>query len=120
MLGTTYTLTRITNYIDVPLLVAVKPIELLTILAGPQYSYLLKQKDDFSGGIITGSQVQEFDNDNLRKNTFCFVGGVDVNIQNIVIGARAAWDLKNNNGDGTSNTPRYKNMWYQLTLGYRF
>ena len=120
LLGTPYSMTRTTNYIDVPLLVAVKPIDAITLLAGPQFSYLLKQKDDYTGGTTTASQIQEFNNDNLRKNTFCFVGGIDVNIENIVIGARAAWDLKDNNGDGTSTTPRYKNMWYQLTLGYRF
>jgi hypothetical protein len=33
---------------------------------------------------------------------------------------RGSWDLKNNNGDGTSTTPRYKNVWYQATVGYRF
>jgi hypothetical protein len=36
-------------------------------------------------------------------------------MNNIVIGARAGWDLLNNKGDGTSTTPRYKNMWYQAT-----
>jgi len=119
-LGTPYSLTRITNYIDVPLFVELKPIEFVTILAGPQYSYLLKQKDDFTSGGLTATQIQEFNNANLRKNTFSFILGGDVNIVNMVVGVRAAWDLKSNNGDGTSTTPRYKNMWYQLTLGYRF
>ena len=27
--------------------------------------------------------------------------------------------IQNNNGDGTSATPRYKNVWYQATIGLR-
>ncbi len=111
-----YEFTRTTNYIDIPLLVAIKPVPSLTILAGPQYSYLLKQKDDFSGNI----SEQDFDNDNIRKNTLCFTGGLDFNFETIVLGARVGWDLYNNNGDGSSTTPRYKNVWYQATIGFRF
>jgi hypothetical protein len=119
-LGNTYSMTRTTDYLDIPLLVAFKPIELVTILFGPQFSYLMKQTDDFTSGTITATQEQEFTNDNIRKNIFCLTGGADLNIDPIVIGARAGWDVQNNNGDGTSTTPRYKNMWYQLTVGYRF
>jgi hypothetical protein len=45
LLGAPYSFTRTTTYIDVPLLFAIKPFELLTLLAGPQYSYLQIQKD---------------------------------------------------------------------------
>lgn len=119
-LGTDYESTRTTSYIDIPLFFAIKPIEYLTVLVGPQYSYLLKQKDEFTGGSLTTTQEQDFTNDNIRKNTFSFIGGVDLNLQNLVFGVRAAWDVKNNNGDGTATTPRYKNMWYQATVGYKF
>jgi hypothetical protein len=98
----------------------VKPIEYVTLLFGPQYSYLLKQKDEFTGGSLSSVQEQEFENDDIRKNTFSLIGGVDINVDNLVLGVRGGWDLKNNNGDGTSTTPRYKNMWYQATVGYRF
>lgn len=53
VLASPYSVTRTTNYIDVPLMVFVKPIPQLSILAGPQYSYLLKQKDVFEGAGIT-------------------------------------------------------------------
>lgn len=119
-LGSTYSMTRTTDYIDIPLLFTVKPIEQVTLLFGPQFSYLLSQKDDFTGGTISTTQEQDFDNDNLRKNTYGLTGGVDFNINNFVLGVRAAWDVKNNDGDGNSETPRYKNMLYQATLGYRF
>ena len=118
-LGSTYDLTRTTDYIDIPLLVSIKPIKCLTIQAGPQYSYLIKQKDVFSSAITNIDQEEEFKNDNIRKNTLGFIGGFDVNIKRIVLGARAGWDIQNNNGDGTSTAPRYKNAWTQLTLGFR-
>ena len=119
-MGSTYTMTRTTNFIDVPLLFAVKPIGELTLLFGPQFSYLMKQKDEFTGGTINSSQQQDFDNNNIRKNIMGLTGGVDLNFGNLVVGVRAAWDVKENEGDGTSTTPRYKNMLYQATLGYRF
>lgn len=120
ILGSPYEFTRTTNYIDIPLLFAIKPSRNLTILAGPQYSYLLKQKDVFANGVTTIEQEQEFANDDIRKNTLCFLGGIDVNLDNLVVGARIGWDILNNNGDGSSTTPRYKNIWYQATIGYRF
>jgi len=119
-LGSSYSMTRTTDYLDIPILVAFKPIESVSILFGPQFSYLLKQKDDFTGGSISADQEQTYTNDNYRKNTFCLTGGVDLNVDHLVIGLRAGWDVNNNNGDGTSTTPRYKNMWYQATVGYRF
>ena len=120
LLGSPYSLTRTTNYLDVPILIALKPIGLITILVGPQYSYLLSQKDVYDNSIMTVVQEQTFKNDNIRKNTFGILGGVDINLSNLVIGARVGWDITNNNGDGTSTTPRYKNVYYQATLGYRF
>lgn len=119
ILGSSYSFTRTTTFLDIPLLFAIKPVDFITILAGPQYSYLIKQKDVFTNAINTIEQETEFSNDNIRKNTLCFTGGVDVNISHLVLGARIGWDLLNNNGNGTSETPRYKNMWYQASIGFR-
>ncbi|MFZ1228623.1 MAG: porin family protein [Saprospiraceae bacterium] len=44
-LGTKYSFTRTSTFLDVPILLAIKPTNFITILGGPQYSYLLKQKD---------------------------------------------------------------------------
>lgn len=119
VLGSSYELTRTTSFIDVPLLVAFRPIAALTVLAGPHYSFLVQRKDKFSNSNISFEQEQEFKNSNLRKNIFGFTGGIDINLNRIVIGARAGWDIQNNEGDGTSTTPRYKNVWYQATIGYQ-
>lgn len=120
LFATSYVITRTTNYIDVPLLIAFKPIRYLTLLAGPQYSYLISQKNKFENEQTTIEQEAAFDHENLRKNTFCFTGGFDININPLVVGGRLGWDLFKNNGDGTTTTPRYKNVWYQVTLGYQF
>lgn len=119
VLGSPYDLTRTTNYIDVPLMLAIKPVRFVTIVLGPQYSYLLSQKDKFTNNVFTSEQNKEFSNDNIRKNILGFTGGVDININNAVVGLRAGRDFQNNNGDGTSTTPRYKNAWVQATLGLR-
>jgi hypothetical protein len=119
VLGANVTLTRTTNYIDLPIFLAIKPNEILTILVGPQYSYLIKQKDVFTNPITNVETTQDFNTDNIRKNTMCMVGGVDVNFSNIILGARVGLDMYNNNGDGTSTTPRYKNVWAQATVGFR-
>lgn len=122
IIGIDYRYTHTSNFIDVPLLVAFKPIPFITILAGPQYSFLLSEKNEFTNTIFSDPLVQEhnFNNDNVRKNTLGFVLGGDINIGNVVLSARAGWDILNNNGDGTQTTPRYKNVYYQGTLGYRF
>lgn len=120
LLGIDYEFNRKTSYLDVPLLIALKPSSMLTILAGPQYSFLLKEKNDFKNKVLSGGLQKEFDNENLRKNTLCLTGGVDINLDNLVLSGRAGWDLKENNKDGTSTTPRYKNVWLQATIGFRF
>jgi len=118
LLGYTYEYKRTTSYVDIPILFQLKPSQFLTIVAGPQYSYLVSQKNEFTSTIYSNEQEQQFNNDNVRKNILCFIGGVDVNVNHFVLGVRAGWDLTQNNGDGTSTTPRYKNVWYQFTLGY--
>ena len=112
-----YEFTHTTDYIDVPLLLTIKPSAFVTLLAGPQYSFLIKQKDEFTSGNFTEDQEQEFRND---KSVLCVLGGIDFNLNPFVIGTRAGWDLQKNNGDGTSTNPRYKNFWYQATLGIKF
>ena len=118
--GGAYKFTRTTNFIDVPLLASLKLSKFLTVLAGPQFSYLMEQSDAFASSTINNNQVQEFKNDNPRKNILCFIGGFDITQRHFVLGLRAGWDIQNNNGDGTSTNPRYKNVWYQATLGFRF
>lgn len=119
ILGGSYDFTRTSSFVDIPLFFSIKPIEYLTLLVGPQYSYLVKRKDVFENATTSIAQEQEFENDNIRKNILCFVAGFDINMEHFTLGGRGGWDVQNNKGDGTSTTPRYKNAWAQVTLGYR-
>lgn len=120
LLGNPYSFSRTTTYFDVPLQFQVKPTEYFTIVMGPQYSYLLKQKDVHELGDNSIAQVEEFENDNIRRNILGFVIGADANVSNFVLSGRVGWDFLTNHGDGTSSTPRYKNQWLQFTTGYKF
>lgn len=120
MYGERYWLERTTTFLDIPLQLQVKPFRFLFLYAGVQYSYLLNQRDRITYGINSVEQREEFATDNIRKNIFGAVTGVDVNIRHFVLSGRAAWDLRANRGDGSSYTPRYKNIWLQATIGYRF
>lgn len=117
LLLTPYSFTRTTTYIDIPLQLQFKPSEFIYILLGPQYSYLTRQRDVYTLGKNATDQEQEFKNENIRKNILGFVIGLDVNVKHIVISGRSGWDFQTNNGNGTSQTPRYKNQWLQLTIG---
>lgn len=120
VLGSQYSLTRTTTFLDIPLMLAIKPAEAFTIFVGPQFSYLMNRKDKFESALVNTEQETEFENENFRKNILGAVVGFDINVQQIVIGMRAGLDLQTNNGDGDSSTPRYKNTWVQATVGFRF
>ncbi|HEX7413438.1 MAG TPA: porin family protein [Bacteroidia bacterium] len=119
LLDSPYSDTRTTTYLDIPLQLQFKPFEFLTLLGGVQYSYLLHQRDVYTFGTNSVAQDQEFKNDNARKNIFGAVLGVDIIINHFVVSAKACWDLQNNAGNGSSYTPRYKNVWLQATVGFR-
>jgi hypothetical protein len=118
--GAPYYLERTTTFLDVPLQVQLKLFRFLTLLGGVQYSFLMKQTDSFSRRETTIAQSQAFENDNIRKNILGGTVGFDINIRHIVLSGRSAWDFRANRGDGSYYTPRYKNVWLQATIGYRF
>lgn len=117
-LGQNYEFSRTSTFLDIPLQLQIKPIEQLTFLVGPQYSYLLETKDEFNNSSSTNQQ--SVNSDNFKKNIFGFVVGADVNLEDFVISGRAGWDISKNDTDGNNTEPRYKNQVIQLTLGYRF
>jgi hypothetical protein len=118
ILGAPYSFSRTTTHLDVPLQFQFKPSEFITLLAGPQYSYLLKQNDKFTFDQNSVGQEKEFENENVRENTLGFVIGADIMLKQVVLSGRAGWDVQDNDGDGNSNTPRYKNQWLQITVGF--
>ncbi len=123
LLGMDYKYTHSSDYIDVPIFVAFRPTPNLTLLAGPQYSYLIAERTSFTNTLFPDDplvQKSDFDNSNVRKNTLGAVAGADANFMDIVLSLRAGMDITHNNGNGTQTEPRYKNVYYQATIGYRF
>ena len=118
--GSGYSFTRTSSYIDLPLYFSVKPNEFLTLLAGPQLSYLIQQSDKFSFATSDILQQQDVKNNSDRKQTLGLAGGFDINLKGLVIDFRTGLDMINNNGNGTTTNPSYKNAWCQATLAYRF
>jgi hypothetical protein len=118
--GDVYWLERTSTYLDVPLQVQLKPFRFFSILGGIQYSYLMSQNDRLTFGNSSIEEHQDFRNDNIRKNILGLVTGFDINIRHLVLSGRASWDLRANRGDGSSYTPRYKNLLIQGTVGFRF
>lgn len=119
LLGSNYSFSRTSSFIDLPLLIQLKPSSFVTLVAGPQFSYLLEQKDEYTFGQNHLEQQKEFETDNIRKNILGFTAGLDFYYSYFLLSTRAGIDLQTNNGDGTSMTPRYKNRWLQLTLGFK-
>ena len=118
--GVPYSFSRSTDYLVVPLLGQIKPSKFVTIVAGPQFAYLIHKSDTYDYGALTVQQQTDVQNNNIRKNTLGIVGGVDFNINFFLISLRVGGDIQNNNGDGTATSPRYKNIWFQTTVGLKF
>jgi hypothetical protein len=108
------------NFIDVPLMLQLKPFRNFYLLGGPEYSYLLSRSYTFTHGVTSETTQQEFQNDNIRHNILGFISGADLNFNQLTFAGRIAWDLQDNNGNGTSTLPRYRNFWGQFALGFRF
>jgi len=120
ILGNDYSFKRTKTYLDIPVQLQFKPIEYITIVAGPQIGFQIHEKNQYTFGENSIEQEEEFENENVRKNILGFVAGLDINISHLVISGRFGFDFQNNNGDGTSTTPRYKNQWIQMTVGFKF
>ncbi|GAC1451610.1 MAG: porin family protein [Chitinophagaceae bacterium] len=116
-----YDYRRYLNFLDVPLLIRINASKEFGILAGPQYSYLLSTHTNFRSGDASYKQTVNNENDNITKNIFGGVIGADINLDdNFFLYGRYTIDFKNNNGDGTSSTPAYKNQVFQVGLGVLF
>lgn len=112
---------RTLNFLDIPLLLRLNLSKELGIVAGPQYSYLLSTHTNFKNGSASYQENVKNENDNIRKNIFGGVIGADLNLgEHFFLYGRYTIDFKNNNGDGTSSTPAYKNQVIQAGLGILF
>ncbi len=118
--GEPYSVTRTTGHFDFPLQIIIKPFKFLSLLAGPQYSFLSSTKDDFHGSQLTTEQKQQITINNHRKNMVSLVLGTDIKVNHFLLSGRLGWDMGENSTTSSATSFRYKNKWTQITIGYMF
>jgi len=95
------------NYLSIPVLLSFRPIPLLSLLAGPQFGILLNQDEH-----LDNNAGQAF-----KKGDLSFVGGAQLNLASIKVGARYVVGL--NNINDLQNQNNWKNEGWQLYAGFR-
>jgi len=95
------------NYLTIPLLLNFRPIPLLSILAGPQFGILLNQD----------RHLIDQGKDAFKKGDFSLVGGAQLNLASIMVGARYVIGL--NDINDVSDNQKWKNQGWQLYAGFR-
>jgi hypothetical protein len=80
------------SYIDVPVLAVFKLGKAAEIHLGPYWSYLVGASIDSEGDLL--NDFENLDRDNFTTWDYGLVGGVGFNFQNIQIGARYNYGLK--------------------------
>lgn len=99
------------NYISLPVMFAFKPAPEISVLIGPQYSYLINQ----TSGLLQAPGYT--DKDAFSKSEFSLVFGGQLNLGRVKVGARYSVGLSNLNGINSSDEWRYHG--FHLYLGFR-
>jgi len=108
------------NFLDIPLMIQIKLAPNIYLLGGPEYSYLLSRSYSFTHGITSEATQQQFESDNMLHSILGLIFGADFNFNVITLGGRIAWDLEDGNDDENEpSLPSYRNLWGQLTVGFR-
>jgi hypothetical protein len=118
LMGFNYTFSRITTYLDLPLLLHWNLWRGIAVVAGPQYGYLILQKDEREFGHNEEVLDFEFSQEQMRKGTLGMTAGLELAWDPMVLSCRAGIDFQNN--ITTNTTPQYKNRWLQFALGLNF
>ena len=95
------------NYLTIPVLLNIRPIPLLSILVGPQFGILLNQDEH----LIANAK------DAFKKGDFSLVGGAQLNLASLMVGARYVIGLNDINDVTSDNS--WKNQGWQLYAGFR-
>jgi opacity protein-like surface antigen len=113
--------TQRTNFIDAPLLAKIKLAPGFGIIVGPQVSFLMSTTNTYSNGFSTVVQQRyEDDSNRFRKSIIDGVIGVSIDLSsNVDLRARYTLDLQQDNVDGTTQTPQYRNQVWQIGLGFK-
>jgi hypothetical protein len=94
------------NYISIPILLTYKPVKLLSLQVGPQFGILASQDKD-----LLGETKEAF-----KSGDFSVLGGAQVNLGSLRVGARYVIGLTNIND--IDDKEKWKNQGFQVYLGF--
>lgn len=107
------------QFIDVPFLVKFKINPIVSLYAGPQFSYLLNATNTYDPA-FTPSREQYYEDINV-KNFWVGVMGVSfLFLNHIELHGRYEIDLQTTPANGSIYMPDYKLQVWQFGLGYKF
>ncbi|MEO6498589.1 MAG: porin family protein, partial [Mucilaginibacter sp.] len=107
------------NFIDVPLLAKVRLAPAVSIVAGPQISFLVSSKNSYRNGFITVTD-DRYDYAG-NKTLLGGVIGLSVDLsRSIELHGRYTIDIQDSNSDAYSVIPDYRNQVWQIGLGFKF
>ena len=96
------------NYLSIPVLLNIRPIPFLSLLIGPQFGILLNPNEH----LVDNAK------DAFKKGEVSAVGGAQLNLASLKLGARYVIGLNNiNNIQGSDVT--WKNQGWQVYAGFR-
>lgn len=111
-----------TNWIDMPLLLKIRPVPNFNFVVGPQVSFLLSTQNTFKNGYSTQTQTV-FNNatDGYNKTLIGGVVGVGLELNpNVELRARYTIDLQSTSISGVSDIPQYNNQVWQIGIAAKF
>ncbi len=121
LLGGDYEYNLTSNFIELPILAKINASDQFSIVLGPQVSFLTSTTEEFKSGSDAFRRTIEEENDNLKKSLFGGVAGFNVNLgSKLGLMARYAIDFQQNNPDGSTETPEFKNQVFQAGLSLKF
>jgi hypothetical protein len=94
------------NYISLPILLTYKPVKILSLQAGPQFGVLASQDKD-----LLGETKEAF-----KSGDFSLLGGAQVNLGSLRVGARYVVGLSNIND--IDDKEKWKNQGFQVYVGF--
>ena len=96
------------NYLSIPLLLSFRPIPFLSLLVGPQFGILLNPDEH----LVNNAQEA------FTKGDVSFIGGAQLNLAALKLGARYVVGLNNINNIQGSDV-NWRNQGWQVYAGFR-
>ncbi len=107
------------DFLDIPVLAKFKLAPGFNFLLGPQFSFLLNTRNTYYNGFNAVSEDRY--NYNGDKSFIDGVAGFSVDLnRNVELRARYTVDLQENNANGSTDYPNYRNQVWQFGIGFKF